>query len=100
MKERRIDQSQRVLARLVRQARCRGPQRLVLAGEGEAVVLSGAEYARLLGEAPPTPVAPDDGLNWLQRMRAPFEAAGVFWPWEWDDEKRDWIVPEENAVSP
>jgi hypothetical protein len=85
-----------------------GPQRVTVNGKVDVVVLSPAEYARLSGEPLPqkaTETETDPGLNWVAALRRPFEEAAargedVFWPWDWDCEKREWVLPVDNAVSP
>lgn len=96
----------------------RGPQHLLLEGEGEAVVMRADEYVRLVGEiagettggtAPARvreaqcDIPVRTGADLLETMRNSPWAEAVrtgFWPWVWDDDTRDWVLPEENAVSP
>jgi hypothetical protein len=85
-----------------------GPQCVTVNDKVDVVVLSPAEYARLSGEPLPkkaTETGTDPGLNWVAALRRPFEEAAargedVFWPWDWDCEKREWVLPVDDAVSP
>ena len=87
-----------------------GPQRVTVNGKADVVVLSPAEYARLSGEPllekpAESQSGPHTGLSWLAELRRPFEEAAargedVYWPWDWDCEKREWVLPVDNAVSP
>ncbi|HEU4882782.1 MAG TPA: hypothetical protein VFT45_11065 [Longimicrobium sp.] len=97
------------LKQIVRQANCCGPQHVVLDGEA-VIVLSETEYGRLMVESlmrqgADSHTGTDPGLNWVAALRRPFEEAAargedVFWPWDWDCEKREWVLPVDHAVSP
>jgi hypothetical protein len=97
------------LSELALEALCCGPQRMMLDGEVNLVVLSAAEYARLTGEPQAQEAAdsqskPETGLSWFAAMRRPFEEAAargedVYWPWDWDWEKREWVLPVDNEGS-
>jgi hypothetical protein len=108
MKNWKIADPDRELNRIVRQAFYRGPQRVTLDDEILVVVVGAAEYARLTGEPLPengadSQTAPESGLSLYEALRRPFEEAAargedVYWPWDWDCEKREWIIPAEDAV--
>jgi hypothetical protein len=108
MKNWKLADADEELKRIVRQAVHCGPQRVTLDDDLQAVVLSAAEYARLTGEPLPgkaTETETELGLNWVAALRRPFEEAAargedVFWPWDWDCEKREWVLPVNDAVSP
>ncbi|HEV3050987.1 MAG TPA: hypothetical protein VGX50_11785 [Longimicrobium sp.] len=96
------------LNRIVRQAFYRGPQRVTLDDDLQVVVLSAAEYARLIGEPLPVLTAesgtePKSALSMFAEVRRMIdEAAGeedLSWPWDWDCETREWVLPADDAVS-
>lgn len=95
------------LKQMVRKANCCGPQLLVLDGEG-VIVLSETEYGGLLVEsaarqgADPR-IAGETGASFFAEMRRPFDEAAargedVYWPWDWDCEKREWVAPADHAI--
>lgn len=95
------------LSMVALEAVCCGPQRVTLDGEVELVVLSPEEYARLTGEPLAGPAAdvqpdPESRIGMFTALRRALEeAAGgedAYWPWEWDCEKREWILPADHAV--
>ncbi|WP_420126360.1 hypothetical protein [Longimicrobium sp.] len=100
MKSWQLADADEELTRIVRQAVHHSPQRVTL-GEGlDVVVLSGAEYARLTGEAPPGNGNGSEtdkhrsGASLLEFMQNSPWAEAVRdgdWPWEWDDETRSWV---------
>lgn len=108
MKNWKISDPDEELNRIVRQAFYREPQRVTLNDEVQVVVPSAAEYARLTGEPLPengvdSQNAQESALNWYEALRRPFEEAAargedVYCDWDW--EKREWIIPAEDAVSP
>lgn len=95
------------LKQIVQKANCCGPQLLVLNGEG-VIVLSETEYGRLLiqslGQEPADrQIEPETGASFFAEMRRPFEEAAargedVYWPWDWDCERREWVAPADHAV--
>lgn len=95
------------LKQIVRKANCCGPQLLVLNGEG-VIVLSETEYGRLIVESlakggADSQTAGETGLSMFTVLREPFEEAAargedMYWPWDWDCEKREWVLPEDHAV--
>jgi hypothetical protein len=109
MKNWKLADADEELNRIVRQAVFCGPQRVTLDDDIQAVVLSAAEYARLTGEPVPAPTAdpgtaPKSALDMFAEFRRMIdEAAGeedLSWPWDWDCETREWILPAGDAVSP
>lgn len=95
------------LKQIVRKANCCGPQLLVLDGEG-VIVLSETEYGRLIVESPAkegveSQTGRETGASFFAEMRRPFDEAAargedVYWPWDWDCEKREWVAPVDHAV--
>ncbi|HEX6372748.1 MAG TPA: hypothetical protein VF006_27755 [Longimicrobium sp.] len=95
------------LKQIVRKANCCGPQLLVLNGEG-VIVLSETEYGRLmveslLQEGADSQTKRETGLSMFAELRRQLEEAAadgedVYWPWDWDCEKREWVLPEDHAV--
>lgn len=95
------------LKQIVRRANCCGPQLLVLDGEG-VIVLSETEYGRLtiesLAREPADSQAmPETGTSFFAEMRRPFDEAAargedVYWPWDWNCERREWVAPADHAV--
>jgi hypothetical protein len=95
------------LKQMVRQVNCCGPQLLVLNGEG-VIVLSETEYGGLIIESAAqqgadSQTAGDTGLSMFAELRLQLEEAAadgedVYWPWDWDCEKREWVLPEDHAV--
>jgi hypothetical protein len=110
MKNWKIADPDEELNRIVRQAAFLGPQRVTLDEDIQVVVLSAAEYARLTRQPPAENDADSDtgsksGLSLFEALRRPFEEAAangedVYWPWDWDCEKREWILPVDHALSP
>lgn len=109
MKNWKLADADEELTRIVRQAVHHSPQRLTLDGDLQVVVLSAAEYARLTGEPVPAPTAdpettPKSALDMFAEVRRMIdEAAGqedLSWPWDWDCETREWVLPADHAVSP
>lgn len=85
-----------------------GPQRVRVNGKVDVVVLSPAEYSRLSGEPVPEMAAdletePETGLSMFTALRRRLEEAAdgedVYWPWDWDCEKREWVLPADHALS-
>lgn len=106
------------LRRLVRKANCPGPQHVAV--DGEAVVVPGEmEYLRLLlasahhhagpdgarpGRVMDPEAAREPGASMFTMLRRPFEEAAargedVYWPWDRDCEKREWVLPEDHAAT-
>jgi hypothetical protein len=96
------------LKQVVRKANCCGPQLLVLDGEG-VIVLSETEYGRLIVESvaredADSQTARETGLSMFTALRRQLEEAAadgedVYWPWDWDCEKREWVLPPDHALS-
>jgi hypothetical protein len=96
------------LGEIAAHAHCCGPQRVAVNGDVDVIVLSPAEYARLSGEPLP-PLAVDSGTEpksalglFAEIRRIIDEAAGeedLSWPWDWDCETREWVLPVDHAVS-
>ena len=108
MEQWNLASSDEQLKQIVQKANCCGPQLLVLNGEG-VIVLSETEYGRLIIESlaredavPQT--ARETGLSMFTALRRQLEEAAadgedVYWPWDWDCEKREWVAPVDHAVS-
>ncbi|HEX2211722.1 MAG TPA: hypothetical protein VHG93_28805 [Longimicrobium sp.] len=96
------------LSMVALEALCSGPQFVTLDGEVDLVVLSPEEYGRLTGESLAASAAERQaeaapGVSMFTLLRQPFEEAAapgedVYWPWHWDREKREWVLPEDHAV--
>lgn len=108
MKNWKIVDPDEELNRIVRQAFYCGPQCVTLNDEIQVVVISAAEYARLAGEPLPARTAesgtePKSALSMFAEVRRMIdEAAGeedLSWPWDWDCETREWVLPADDAVS-
>jgi hypothetical protein len=94
------------LRQIVRKANCCGPQHVVLDGES-VIVLSETEYGGLIvdslaKEGADSRTAGETGLSMFTEFRRQLEEAAdgedVYWPWDWDCEKREWVLPEDHAV--
>ena len=102
-----LEDADEQLKQIVQKANCCGPQLLVLNGEG-VIVLSETEYGGLIIESlargrEDSQLTQKPGLSMFDSLRQPFEEAAargeeMYWPWDWDCEKREWILPEEHAV--
>ena len=108
MKEWTQAEAQRCLGEVVRRAKMCGPQRIT-GSDGEAFVLSAADYRRLLAESgvPETDLCGDDDapegepvsfLEFMQKSPLAEAMREGEWPWEWDDATRSWVLPG-NALS-
>ena len=114
----KLKNAQHRLRELVRAALTKEPQRLSN-GRDAVVVIAASEYDRLVAAAPKpverTPAGPrprdatppevatgERRSAWDEieemRKRLGFDEEG--WLYEWDVEKRDWIVPEEYRALP
>jgi hypothetical protein len=105
MKNWKLEDPDEELNRIVRQAAFCGPQRVTLDDDIQVVVLNAAEYARLTGEPSVADVCseaePKVGMFTALRQ-ALEEIAGdedAYWPWDWDCEKREWVLPRDHALS-
>jgi hypothetical protein len=114
----KLKNAQHRLRELVRLALTKEPQRLSN-GKDAVVVIAASEYARLVAAAGPnqsgatkiaaaTPEKPNAGAiaertsawTWFEQMRKKHGFDEEGWLYEWDDEKREWIIPEEyRALS-
>lgn len=112
----KLKNAQHRLRELVRAALTEEPQRLTN-GRDAVVVIAASEYDRLLAAAPKpverTPAGPrprqatpqatgERRSAWddVEEFRSKHNMDEVGWLYEWDVEKRDWIVPEEyRALS-
>lgn len=109
MKNWKLADADEELTRIVRQAVHHTPQRVTLDDDLQVVVLSSAEYARLTGEMPVENGAvvsePDErgtGASLFEFMQNSPWAEAVRdgdWPWEWDCENREWILPADHASA-
>ncbi|HST61190.1 MAG TPA: hypothetical protein VLK84_20980 [Longimicrobium sp.] len=108
MKNWKLAEAQKCLGEVVRHAKMCGPQRIT-GSDGEAVVLSAADYKRLLADAglsesdisdrADTPEREPMGFVEFMQKSPLAEAvrAGEF-PWEWDDATRRWVLPGDADV--
>lgn len=95
------------LKQIARKANCCGAQHVVVDGEA-VIVLSETEYGGLIIESASrqgedSRTAGETGLSMFELLRQPFEEAAargedMYWPWDWDCEKREWVPPEDHAV--
>ena len=102
-----LEDADEQLKQIVRKANCCGPQLLVLDGEG-VIVLSETEYGGLIigslaKELTDSQTEPETGASFFAALRRPFEEAAargedVYWPWDWDCERREWVAPADHAV--
>lgn len=92
------------LSEIVLSALCCGAQRVTLDDEVEFILLGEEEYARLTGEPPADRTEPERGLGMFTALRQGLKEvsddADACWPWEWDCEKREWVLPVDHALSP
>lgn len=113
----KLKNAQHRLRELVRLALTKEPQRLSN-GKDAVVVMAASEYDRLLAARPPKPVEQrpahpkpaeppavvtgERRSAWADiaemRKRYGFDEDG--WDYEWDYEKREWIIPEEHRALP
>src|SRR5829696_6373379 len=109
MKNWKLADADEDLKRIVRQAVHCGPQRVTLDKDLQVVVLSAAEYARLTGESvagegADSRTAGETGLSMFTALRRQLEEAAAdgedaYWPWDWDCETREWVLPADHALS-
>ena len=109
MKTWNVTDSDGTLSEAVLAALCCGPQRVTLDEEVDFMVLSEDEYARRKGEPQAqepvdSQTKPETGASFFAAMRRPFEEAeargeDLYWPWDWDCEKREWVLAPEYEVS-
>lgn len=86
-----------------------GPQRVTVNGKVDVVVLSPAEYSRLMGEAPSATDTdaqsdPDEAERVLseaaQATPRPEDHPDRKWIWEWDEETQRWALPWAKDADP
>lgn len=107
MKNWKLGEFNEALGEIAAHAQCCGPQRVTVNGDVDVIVLSAAEYARLSGEPPPRSADPGTEPKpvpgtFAEIRRMIDEAAGeedLSWPWDWDCETREWVLPVDHAVS-